>query len=109
MGDKPIALPKIVPPTAPEPWNGNITNTTIPIKEALSSHGKSFNIAFPLIWIRLIPLPINGIFFAKSKFQVKNTPTAISTKAVQIAIAQGSTPPAIPSGTTVPFPNGGTK
>ncbi len=52
---------------------------------------------------------MNGIFFAKSKFQVKKTPTAMSTKAVQIAIAQGSTPPAIPRGTTVPFPNGGTK
>ena len=45
---------------------------------------------------------MKGIFFAKSKFQVRKTPTAISTNAVQIAIAQGSTPPAIPSGTTVP-------
>jgi hypothetical protein len=48
FGERPIALPKIVPPTAPEPWKGNITNTTIPTKEALSNHGKDFNILSPL-------------------------------------------------------------
>ena len=47
FGDKPIALPNIVPPTAPDPWKGNITKTTIPTNEARSNHGKSFSIALP--------------------------------------------------------------
>ena len=109
FGEIPMALPRMVPPTAPEPWKGNITNTIMPVTEALSNQGKDVNIAFPFSWILVIPLPINGIFFAKSKFQVKKTPTAISTNAVATASDHGFKPKAIPPGITVPFPNGGTK
>ena len=47
FGEIPIALPRIVPPTAPDPWKGNITNTIIPVTEALSNQGSEVNIAFP--------------------------------------------------------------
>ena len=52
---------------------------------------------------------MKGIFLAKSKFQVKKTPTAISTNAVATARDQGFSPNAIPPGITVPLPKGGTK
>ena len=80
--ESPTDRPKIVPAKAPEPWKGIITNTTIPKKVNLSTQGIVSKIEAPFSCILRIPLPMKGSFLAKSKFQIKNRQTTISTNAI---------------------------
>ena len=66
IGFIPINLPTIEPTKPPDPWNGTITNKTIPINLRGLIHPYLSEELFPIFSTLIINAPINGIFFAKS-------------------------------------------